>query len=260
MAKDNTLLVIGAIILAVLLYKYALTGSIYSVLTPQVQYYDKPIVLALQTDLENSTVETYFKNQLVNATITRGDCSSSGFSGYSVANVSVNVTTADCEQIVAVLNVSEEGVFKIVLTAENSSDIQTVEVKKPFVAVKHDIPASLDKGESVQIKILTFNPHNESLKADSVTLKITKPDDSVDTVILDRGNDGLEYTGVYNYAKAGNYVTRIYANKAGYDTVEQTMITAVLKEEGIHPVIGIWVGMIALILILLLGRRFVWRR
>jgi hypothetical protein len=150
-------------------------------------------------------------------------------------------------------NVTQEGIFKVIFTAENFTESQVIEVKNPFIDIKHNIPETIEKGESFKIQIRTFNPQNEALNADSVDVDVYDPDNSKTTLFLDKQENIFEK--IFYYNKAGNYIFKIHPRKVGYETKEFSTITAVLKTKGIHPIVWVWFVSLGIWLILFLIRR-----
>lgn len=274
MAKNNNWMwIVGILLVGIIFYKYSSLGAI-SMYSNQVQYYDKPISVSFSTDLNNFTYQSYFNENEIDTTLNGPYNALCGINQTCLPRYEINY------------NITQEGTFKLVLSApvvpcynetvfDNStnsssttlkcpiaampSDIITVEVRKPFVDETNNIPTTLDKGQNELITVSTFNPHNEVLDADSVTLIVTRPDNKQETIEMKKDSTG-KFSSNFNYDKAGSYVFKIHASKLGYDTVEKTAITSVLKSSGVPLIMWIWIISGGVILLLVLGRAFLWRR
>lgn len=233
MANDKTIwIVLGTILAIALLYNYTNFGSII-LSSAQVQYYNKPIEARFTTNLTDATIQIYFNNVKLTENVNNTELDIDIINGSYVAIYRPNIT--------------QEGVFKIVALSGNTSEVAVIEVKTPFVDSKNDIINVLDKTGTQKLSVTTFNPQGENLEADSVTIEVIAPDNSKQTLILDKS--GNTFTKDFKYTQAGNYVFHIQAKKMGYNTIEKTAITNVLKEAGIHPILWVWA--IALVLFII---------
>jgi len=233
--KENNSLYFALIVIALytLLYLGA-NGSLFSSVSlqsNQVQYYNKPIIVSITTDLVDPNISVYFNNNLLNASVI-------------ILNNTYKITQ----------ELSSEGLLTVYLASGNESFSEVIEVRKPFVDIKQTIPTMLNKGESAKLEVRTYNPQGDPLQADSVDIDVYDPSNIKTTIFLDK--EDYVFTKNFIYSKEGNYIFKINARKSGYNTVQQTVITSVLKTEGIHPIIFIWLGIIGIWIILFIIKRF----
>lgn len=235
------------IILVFFLLKYSSLFAI-NLSSPYVQYYNHPIEAVFETDLSDVTIKAYFNEVEL---FTSGSASNQSISRYFYTKEKVNNTWR-----LKLYNVSQEGLFKFVVIHPNKTESQVIEVRKPFVDIRHNIETTLDRGASRTIEISTFNPQGEKISVDSIDMDVYGPDNRVVTINLLRSNETNTFTTLFNYDKVGSYQFRIHPRKDGYETKEFIVITNVLKTEGIHPIIWVWFGAIILWLTLFAVKLF----
>ena len=240
MAKNNWILIIGIVLLGIYLFSQPGLLSFINVESKLVQYYNKGIEAKFKTNLTNPNVKAYFNDRLL-VELTGNETAS----GLIFTEETINGT-----YILKIGNVSEEGLFKIVAAEGNITDLLLIEVKKPFVDSKNDVPSTLDIGGKEKLTVQTFNPQGDILDADSVDLDVSDPLNKKETLFMEKEKAGT-FSIDYNFKKAGIHVFKIYARKDGYVTVEKGAITNVLKSGRIHPIVLIWIGSLILFIIFL---------
>lgn len=171
-------------------------------------------------------------------------------------NVTINQTVTFSKEyingtyILRLSNVNTEGTFKFVVSEGNLTETQVIEVRNPYVDISNNIKNIVDNGAIEKIEIRTLTPQNKELDADSVEILVIHPDRTEETLNLDKS--GSLFSTNFNYQKNGNYQFKIRARKQGFDTVEVTAITNVVKTSGIHPVLFVWIFAFGLWVILIL--------
>lgn len=213
--------------------------------SPQVQYYNEPIEARFSlTNFTNPTITAYFNDaELFERP-----------SNESNQNVIFSTEIINSSYVYKISNVTQEGLFKIIAKEGNKTETQVIEVKRPYVDIKHDIESVIEEGTLDKINIKTFTPQGEPIESD-INIYVINPDNS-QTIITPTKLTSNEYEFTFTYAKAGNYQFKIAPSKTGYDTKEFTIITSVTKSAGVHPIIYIWFGAVAIWLILFVIRRF----
>lgn len=244
MASENEkkiIWIIGIIVLALLFYKYSDSFSIM-LSSPMVQYYNQPISATFSlSNYTNPIISGYFNDvELFEMPANTTNWTQNLVFEKSIANGTYTLKLS---------NVTSEGVFKFKATEGNFTETQLIEVKQPFVDIKHNIPSTIDKGSSLNMQIMTFTPQGDILDADSIDIDIYDPQNVKTTIFMEKSGN---FTKVFNYQNVGNYQFKIHPRKDGFATKEFTVITSVTKTQGIHPVIYIWFGFLALFLILLI--------
>lgn len=246
MVKNKTNPIWIVIILAVAFYLY--TGSdlfAISLESNQVQYYNAPIEVRFKSDLTNPTI-TAFYNDVQLFEIIDNESSQDIIFTQGVVNGTY---------ILTISNVTQTGLFKFAATEGNISEIEVIEVRKPFVDLKNDIPNLVDEGTSSKITLKTYTPQGDPLISDAI-----------DVIVYDPGNKEITLTAVkttaneyeisnFNYADAGNYQFKIRPRKEGFDTREFSAITSVIKSAGIPLIVWIIVGAVVIWIILFIVRR-----
>lgn len=240
MEDKEAFLIVALILAGFLLYNYSSFFGI-GIISPQVQYYNKPIVAEFTlTNYTNPLIQVYFNDKEI----------------YQLTGNQTNETISFTRNLVngtydfKLENIISEGILRIVVSENNVTEVQTIEVKQPYVAITSDIPTLLDKGIKITINIKTLNPQGEPISADSVDAVVTKPDNTQQTLILTPNSDNTIFSKEYDYSAAGNYVFKIHPRKLGYATVEETALTSVLKAAGIPIIVWIWTGALIIIIIL----------
>ena len=198
-------------------------------LSPAVQYYNEVVKVSFSS-VVSVNVSTFFNDAPINYSLVQQN---------NVYGVSVNV--------------SNEGLLRVVSLSQNVSDTLVIEVRKPFVDSTNNVPNVVDKGEIVTIQVLTLSPQGEPLEADSVDAVVTLPDNTHQTLVFEKG--GNAFTTKFTYASSGNYVFKINARKVGYTTQEKTAITSVIKKEVVHPIFWVWGGALLLFIILFIVKQ-----
>lgn len=236
--NKNFPLVIFIILAGIYLFSNTELFSI-SLLTPQVVYYNSPINIKFTTNLSEPQISLYFNEVLLSQT-----------------NQSITYTDAiiNGSYVLTVSNITQDGLLKVIASKENVSEIQVIEVKKPFVDIKHDVLATTEKGTTDKIAIKTYNPQGEAIEADAVDIISIDPANKETPITATKANAN-EWELTFNYKDAGNYIFKIKPRKAGYDIREFTAITSVTKSAGIHPIIFVWAGAAILFLILFVIKR-----
>ena len=244
-------LIILAIIIGIVLFQYADFFGI-NLQTSEVVFYNKPITLPFTlTNFTSPNIEVFFEGvQLYEVLVKQVNQSyfnaTTNETYYLIINQTINQSIGYSKSVangvysIKLENINSEGLLKIKVIEGNYSEIKTVEIRKPYVAIKNNIPNLVDKGKQWTIEITTFNPQDDTLEADSVDIDIIDPTNSKSTIFLDKA--GNKFTKVFYYDKSGNYQFKIHARKDGYVTKEVTVITSVAKNEGIHPVIYLFLA------------------
>lgn len=244
MAKDNRpLLIVGLIILAVLFFQYSDFFGI-NLLSPQVQYNNQDIEARFKLiNYTNPTINAFFDNEKI-FEITANETNET----ITFTKDLINGT-----YVLKVMGIKEEGIFKFVVSEGNTTEIQVIEVRGPYVDITYNIPGVVDEDEIVDLEIETFTPQGEELDADSVDVEIIDPDNKAETISFDKS--GNKFTKRFNYKENGNYQFKVKARKDGFETIEVTAITTVVKTGGIHPVVWVWIGA-AIFWFILFGIKF----
>lgn len=243
MAKEiNPIFVLILIAVAVMLIN---NSQLFSIIlqSPQVQYLNKPISAKFTTNLTNPTITALFNNQELSQIV----------NNETNQNIIYTQDIVNGTYVLTISNVTQIGIFKFIATEGNISEIQTIEVRRPFVDIKHDIISVIEKGLSDKISIKTYNPQGDLIEIDSLEVTVINPTNQHSQIVTQKINVN-EYEFNFNYAEAGNYIFKIRGIKQGYDVREFTAITSVTKSAGIHPIIFVWSGAILLFLILLIIR------
>lgn len=239
MASDNRpLMIVGLIILAILFFQY---GDFFGIVmqAPIVQYNNQDIEARfILTDYTNPTIQAFFNDEEL----------------FEIEANETNETiifTKDITNgtyIFKLKGLEEEGIFKVIVSEGNITEAVTIEIRDPFVDVKHNIPSTVLQDETLNMQIKAYTPQGDEIEADAIEIDVSDPDNKINTIFLDKS--GNIFTTNFNYEKAGNYIFKIHARKDGFRTQEATVITSVIKETGIHPVVWIWTAAIVIWLLL----------
>jgi hypothetical protein len=280
MKNNNTIKIIIILLLAMLFFKYAGLFTI-NFQSDNIQYFNKPIEAKFtlanytspeikaffneqeiyeesQFNWENITEEVTRVNETTNESYVINETklvkvypnSSSVIQSFIYTYLDNNGTYT-----LKLTNVTEEGIFKIVVSEGNKTpEVQVIEVKKPYVKVIADIPQSVERNTRSTLEVKTYNPQGEKLSADSVDIVVSTPDSVERTIDLVKVNetDSNTFRIEYDYLNYGAYNFKIHARLPGYETLEEHKLTTVLKTEGIHPIIWVWTIAIILYVILFL--------
>ncbi len=156
--NDNRpIIVIGIIILAVFFFQYSDFFGI-NLSTSQVQYNNDPIEARFTlTNFSSPNITGYLND--VELLETSGD--------------DPNMTDIYSKDIVngtyiLKLTTDKTGVFKFVADEGNKTETQIIEVRKPFIDIKHNVPNIVNEGESLNLQIKTYTPQGAEVPADSV--------------------------------------------------------------------------------------------
>lgn len=241
MSKDNSLWIVGAVIAVFAVFALMSSNNLFSTVNfniDQVQYYNQPIKVTVNTDIQEPVISAYFNN------------------------VPINMTQANSNgTYILSTTVSQEGILKVSVDdkVSNQTFEQVVEVRKPYVSVTNDFPATTDKGKSIKLTVKTYTPQGQQLVADGVDVDVIYPDGSKQTIFLEKS--GNEFTKNFAFTSAGNHNFKIHARKDGFDTVEKGVIVEVLRSSSAPAIVYIWAGLIVLWLVLFALRRYQkWRR
>lgn len=203
------------------------------------------------TTTSNPTIKYYFnENLLGEATLVNGSLVSPGNQTIVLTTNVINGTN-----VVQIDNVKQAGIFKLVVQSGSTTESQQIEVRQPFVDVKHDIPTTLVKGDSAKLSIQTYTPQGEIMDADSVDVDMYLPDGSKQSLLFDKQTNS-SFTKQVTYVNAGEYIFKIHAHKLGYTTNEVSTITNVILKSGPNPILYIWFGAALLFIGLVIFRRF----
>jgi len=238
--SDKKIIWIILVVIAVLyLSRQTTIFSIVNLESPLIQYNNQPIEVIFSSNISNPSIEVFFNEQQLYKLInqTEGDY-----------NLGVNGNN-----YIITYDTAEKGLFKIVVAESNISDVITIEIKNPYITVKHDIPSSVEQGDDVTITIQPVNPQGEPEDADSVDIDVTGPDNKKQTIFMNKVDDVFKAN--YEYGLPGNYIFKIHARKLGFDTKEGTAITAALKRGRIHPILFLWIGVPLLFILLLIIKK-----
>ena len=218
--------------------------SLINLESKQIQFYNNPIEVVLKGEFSSPLIQVYYDNALIYDNIDN-----------TTQDQDVTITN-DNSQIIVKYVAKRAGILKVLVKEGDTSDIATVEVRKPYVDSKDNIPIiSMDKGSNINIQLTTYDPEGNSLEADSVDMDFVDPDTERETVFMTKS--GGTFTADYTFTKAGIYNVKIYARKNGFDTMERTVIVNITTTGGLPPVLYIVGGGIGLLISLVLLKR--WR-
>jgi hypothetical protein len=267
---EKVLLAIIVVIAGLILYNQGALFTIY-LQSAQVQYTNQPIEAKFTlADYTNPTIKTLFNGQqmytaeeytvsniteevtLINNSI--DPITNLSYNTTYVVNESREVKvypavnqkyaytyqTSNGTYILKLSGVTETGIFKFIVSEGNKTEIQTVEVRSPFVNIQTDMKTLVDEGTIDKITIKTLTPQGAELEIESLDMEVTKPDNSVET--LTAVKDGTKFTVTTTYKENGNYIYKIKGRKAGYDSKEFTVAVSVTKNSTIPPIIWIWIA------------------
>jgi len=230
MAKDNTLLIIGIIIVGAFFIQYSDFFGI-SLTSPETQYNNKDIHAEFKlTNYTNPLIEIFFDG----VEIYKFDANETN----QTISFEKNLVNETYDFIIS--GIDNEGTLKIVVSENNITETKVINVLDPYVAVTHNIPNTAEEGDSLKILISTSNPQGELLDADSVTIDVTTPDNTLETLTLTKSGDDFEYN--FNYEDAGTYQFKLKAVEIDYKTKEFSAVTTVIKAGGIHPIVWVWMA------------------
>jgi hypothetical protein len=263
--KNNTIMIVVALILAALFYQYSGLFTI-GLQSPQVQYNNEAIVSEFTlTNFTNPQIDAFFNDKKVYTadyytlqSITEeinGTNQTRDVKVYPALNQSYAYTyqTANGTYILKLTNVAETGVFKFVVSEGNHTETALIEVRKPYVAMKNNIEPSVDEGAILNMQVTTFNPQGNNISADRVEITMITPDNKQKELTLVKS--GNLFTTTINYNQIGNYQFKIRPVLEGYTTEEFTAITSVVKQSAINPIIWIWLGAAGLFILLFIIKR-----
>lgn len=251
MPEDNKPMMIAALILlAIFFFNNPGTFTIF-LESPQVQYNNEPIVAEFKLANFSNPLITAFFNDVQIFEISANETNDTISFEKNLINNTHKLTVS---------GITGEGVLKLVVTESNFqtegqplTEVETIEVRDPFVDVTHNLLNVADKGSTVKIEVRTRTPQGDSLEADSVLVEVTDPNSNVQFIDLDKSGD--TFTKNFNYEEAGNYIFKINAKRTGFDTREVTAITSVIKTSGVHPIVWIWIAAIV-VWVALFGFKF----
>lgn len=257
------LLILGALI--VISYAHNTGMFAINLSTSDIQFYNKPIVLPFTfTNFTNPEIEVYFNEvRLYDVLIYQENTSfvniTTDETYYEMINKTRNqsiVLTVNKSGAYQVMleNVKSAGLIKLRLIEGDNSEVKSVEVRKPYVRVDHDVPNLVDLNHQQTLTIITKNPQGDDLEADSVDIDVIGPLNDKTTISLDKSGNKFSKTFIYNHD--GTYQFKIHARKEGYTISEVTAITSVTKDAGIHPIVYVWIFGISLWILLFTVKLF----
>lgn len=239
--NDSTkyLIIVFLLIAGVLYAKQTGLFALVEYKSPVVQYYNSPIeVEFIVTNATEISIEAFFNGNKV-------------YSDIDGTNDGVEVIKGT-EYHKVIYTASSKGVFRVEVSEGDSKDTFTVEVKQPYLESKNNFPASIKKGEKATLQVTTFDPSNLPIESDSLEVTVELP--SSEKKNLDFTKSGNMFTLDYTFKDAGGYIFKIYARKAGYQTVERSAITSVVGQDEPHPVFYIWGIGVGLFVVLIIAR------
>jgi len=92
----------------------------------------------------------------------------------------------------------------------------SIELKKPFITVSHNVPTTLQTGTRADILIKTLNPQKEMIDPARISVTIRDPFDVQRTVTLSRVSLGV-YSFNMLFDKQGLYYFEVSAENSGYE-------------------------------------------
>lgn len=192
-------------------------------LTPEqpIQYYNEPITLTVQ-GVGNWTA--------------------------SMTGVPVNITN---NQGVITASLTRPGILEVT----NGVDTYKVDVRIPYVKTEDNIPVEANINNPTNIIIKTLTPQGIVLDAESVTLIQTDPQGVKSTLPLKKDSIGV-FSASVTYSQKGFHTYELSAVKPGFDAKVVKRTTAVQSTTGGSIFFYIFIGGLALFLVLVIRKRF----
>ena len=199
----------------------------------QIQYYNEPLTVNLKNVTLNSAVEVLFNGVPAAYTLNQSG------NNYKV-----------------VVPVTNEGLLQVNLFGPNNTiENFFVESKQPYLNAEIEYPISIDRDSKVTLNITTKNPQGNIQSAESIDADITYPDNTKKTVSFVKQPDG-KFTLDFEFKQSGGYFFKVHPRYTDYIVNEKTISIQVLKPEGVHPIIWVWLGSAILWIILFVIKRF----
>ena len=240
MAKqDNTIVwVIVLLIAGAFLYNYSSFFGI-GITSASTQYYNKPITLEFSlTNYTNPNILIFFNDKEI-MEIDANDTNQT---------ISFTKNLVNGTYTFSMHNISEAGFLKVVVSENNLTETQVINVQRPYIEAVNNIPNTANQGETFKILVSSLNPQGENITADSIIVYVTNPDNSVETLTLTKSGDNFEYN--FKYKTDGTYQFKIRASKLDYQTKETSAVTIAIKSGGIPLFMWIWIGAAIIIFLL----------
>lgn len=237
--ENKTIWIIGLVLLGIFLYSQGSLDNLFATVglkSPEVVFLNEPIIVKL--DISNVTG---------NLTV---------FATLNSIEVQPDVTLSNNTYLIAFYNLTEPGLLKISITDEIETKVIPIQVSRPIIRIENDIPLESEKGKKT-LTIFTKDNKGHLVDMDSLIVRVTDPSNNKQTITPVKNTMGT-YTFEVEYKESGNYIFNIIPIKQGYDSLEYTAITAILKFAKFPMILWVLIGGISLWLFLFIIQA--WRK
>ena len=163
----------------------------------------------------------------------------------------INVTPTGLDSYEVLVNTPRAGILNVFAPPT----LYKVEIRRPIIKIKDNIPLQVDVEYESDFIIETLNPQNEALDADAVSLSVRDPDNIVEAYQLEELS-GNKWKIHWKYVKTGIYFFEFSPEKPTYDTEVIKKQTNVMPKAGIDYFWYAMGGGLAIIILLIIRKRY----